>query len=68
MNQTTTLETPTRDDAELQAGISQCLTEIEEIRRQMSFDQVEIERSQKRTHRLLAELKVTVVSASRRAA
>ncbi|MBV9852869.1 MAG: hypothetical protein JO250_24685 [Armatimonadetes bacterium] len=68
MDQTATLETPTGDVAELQAGIAQCLTEIEQLREQMSRDQVEIERSCTRTCALLAELKATLSSAGRRAA
>ena len=68
MNPTTTLETPTPEVVELQAGIAQCLAEIEQLREQMSRDQVEIDRSRKRTRALLAELKATVSQAGRKAA
>ena len=73
MNPSTTLETissetPANEVAVLQAGIAQYLTEVEQLREQMSRDQVEIDRSQKRTRVLLAELKAAVRPASREAA
>ncbi len=81
MNQSAALGTPagepSREDtdmnkdrnvAQLKLSIAQYLAEIDQIREQMSRDQVEIERSQKRTHVLLAELKALVTSPSQKAA
>ena len=73
MNLSTTLETtssemPANEVAVLQAGIAQYLTEVEQLREQMSRDQAEIDRSQKRTRVLLAELKAAVRPAGREAA
>jgi molecular chaperone GrpE (heat shock protein) len=67
MNKSATLETTAsepdsvgRNVAQLKLSIAQCLTEIDQMREQMSRDQAEIDRSQKRTHALLMELKETV--------
>ena len=68
MNQTATLDTPTEDVAALQAGITQCLTDIDLLREQMQSDEAEIDRSRRRTRALLAELKASVSSAKRGAA
>ena len=61
-------EAPADGVAEMQAGIAQCLTEIDHLRELMSHDQAEIDRSQKRTYALLAELKATLAQTSRKAA
>ncbi len=75
MNQSVTLETPASESSsesteivQLKLSIAQCLTEIDQMREQMSRDQAEIDRSQKRTHVLLAELKATLSPASQKAA
>ena len=73
MSPSTTLETipsetPASEVAALQAGIAQYLTEVEQLREQMSRDQAEIDRSQTRTRVLLAELKEALRPASREAA
>ena len=56
MDQTVTLEMPSDEASELQAGIAQCLAEIEQIHEQMRRDQVDIEQSQARTRALLDEV------------
>ena len=73
MNPSTTMETipsetPANEVAALQAGIAQYLTEVEQLREQMSRDQAEIDRSQMRTRVLLAELKEALRPARREAA
>ncbi len=75
MNQTTVLDTPASEVPELevpvpelQAGIAQCLTEIDQMREQMARDQAEIDRSRRRTHALLADLRATLSPAGRKAA
>ena len=75
MNQSAALETPANEAnsesnevAALKLSIAQCLTEIDQMRELMSRDQAEIDRSQKRTHVLLAELKATLSPVSRKAA
>lgn len=68
MNPSAALEASQDEDAELQAGIAQCLTEVEQLREQMARDQIEIDRSRTRTRALLAEIKAAVNSAGRKAA
>ncbi len=61
--------TPSSEDAaQLQLAIAQCLTEIAQLREQMSRDQIEIDRSRTRTQTLLAELRTTLGTAGRKAA
>lgn len=66
--ETTPLETPANEVMALKAGIAQHLTEVEQLREQMSRDQVEIDCSKKRTRVLLAELRVAIHPAGREAA
>lgn len=68
MSQTASIESPANEVAEFQAGIAQCLAEIEHIRELMNYDQAEIDRSRKRTHALLADLKATVSRSGQKAA
>ncbi len=68
MNQTTVFDTPSGEVAELQSSITQCLTEIDQMREQMSRDQAEIDGSRRRTRALLAELKASLSPSGRKAA
>ncbi len=68
MDQSVTLETSANEGAEVQAGIAQCFAEIDQLREQMSRDQMEIDRSQKRTHALLGDLKAAMFQTGRKAA
>ena len=75
MNQSATLETsvnePNAEGKEIEAiklSIAQYLTEIDQMRELMSRDQIEIDRSQKRSYALLAEIQETISSMNRKAA
>lgn len=56
MDEALTMNLSVEDAAQLQRTLSQCLTEIDRLREQMSHDDVAINRSQARTRALLAEI------------
>ena len=56
------------DAAQLKLVLTQCLTEIDCLREQMSRDDVEIARSQARTRALLAEIDEIMRPMARKAA
>ncbi len=58
----------TEDAVRFQLAITQYLTEVDQLREQMSRDQIEIDRSRTRTRALLAELKTTLGPAGQKAA
>ena len=60
---------PSAEDAvQLKLVLTQCLTEIDRLREQMSRDDVEIARSQARTRALLAEIDEIMRPMARKAA
>jgi hypothetical protein len=68
MEDALTIKSSTEEAAQLQLAITQCLTEVDHLREQMSRDQMEIDRSRTRTRALLAELKTTLGVAGQKAA
>lgn len=68
MDETVSINPAAEDAAQLQLAIAQCLEEITELHRQMSHDQMEIDRSQMRTRAILDELTATLGAAGRKAA
>ena len=56
MEKTLTLEPSEHEAAQMQAGISRCIAEIDELREEMRRDEEAIERSSERTDAILAEI------------
>ncbi len=68
MEDALTIKPSTEEAAQFQLAIAQCLMEVDQLREQMSRDQMEIDRSRTRTRALLAELKTTLGPAPQKAA
>lgn len=56
MQKTLTMEPGDHEAAEVQAAITRCIAEIDELRDEMSRDRAAIEDSQARTDAVLAEI------------